>query len=226
MTGNRPKLWALLVLGLGGFAAFVSTQSAHVEAADHLDPPARTDPASAGTDRAADIADVYAWHRGDGAAQSLVLALSFSGPNAPVTGQEVDCDRDVLYTLHVDNSGDGVADHNIEARFGHDVDDNCLVRFSGIPGRTAPIIAATERPLTSGDVSVFAGLRDDAFFFDLEGFRTTLSTGTVSMRSDVDFFAGLNTSIMVLEFPVTNVFPTPAPVAPIRVWATTQRHAP
>jgi hypothetical protein len=224
MTGNRPKLWALLVLVLGGVAAFGSSQSAHVEAADHLDPPARTNPDSGGTDRAADIADVYAWHRGTGADQSLVLALSFSGPNAPAADQAVACDRGVLCTIHVDNNGDGVAEHLIEARFGHDVDDNCLVRFSGIPGVTTPIIAATERPLTRGDVSVFAGLRDDAFFFDLEGFRTTLSTGMILMQADRDFFAGLNTSILVVEFPVSDAVATP-PV-PLRVWATTGRHAP
>src|SRR5687768_11023220 len=129
MTGIRPKLWALLVLGLGGVAAFVSTQSAHVEAADHLDPPARTNPANdpPGTDRAADIADVYAWHRGTGATASLVMAMSFNGPNAPIADQAVSCDRDVLYTIHVDNTGEGVAEFEIEARFGHDADGNCLV---------------------------------------------------------------------------------------------------
>jgi len=223
MTSHRPKLWSIAVLALGGLSAFAATQIAHVEAADHLDPPARTSP-PAGTDRAADIADVYAWHQGVGAASTLVVALSFAGPNAPVAGQSVSCDRDVLYTIHIDNNGDGVGNHNIEARFGRDSDMNCLVQFSNIPGVTGTIVAATERTLTRGPVRVFAGLRDDAFFFDLEGFRTTLSSGMVSMRSNVDFFAGLNTSVVVVEMPVSAAVATP--VAPIRVWATTQRRAP
>ena len=226
MTSPRPKLWSLAVLALGGLSAFAAAQIAHVEAADHLDPPARTNPMNvpAGTDRAADIADVYAWHQGTGAAQRLVVAMSFSGPNAPVANQAIACDRDVLYTIHIDNNGDGVGEHNIEARFGRDSNMNCLVQFSNIPGVTGTIVAATEHTLTRGPVKVFAGLRDDAFFFDLEGFRTTLSTGTVAMRSDRDFFAGLNTSVIVVEMPASAALATP--VADIRVWGTTQRHAP
>lgn len=226
MTGNRPKLWALLVLVLGGVSAFASTQSAHVEAADHLDPPARTNPMATppGTDRAADIADVYAWHQGTGADARLVVAMSFSGPNAPAADQAVACDRDVLYTIHVDNTTDGESEFDIEARFGHDADGTCFVQFSNIPGTTEPVVAIAEHTLTRGPVRVFAGLRDDAFFFDLAGFQTTLATGTVSMHSDVDFFAGLNTSVMVVEMPLADVLATP--VAPIRVWGTTQRHAP
>jgi hypothetical protein len=46
----------------------------------------------------------------------------------------------------------------------------------------------------------------------------------ISMQADRDFFAGLNTSILVVEFPVSDAVATP-PV-PLRVWATTGRHAP
>lgn len=226
MTSHRPKLWSLAVLALGGISAFAATQIAHVEAADHLDPPARTNPMNTppGTDRAADIADVYAWHQGTGADARLVVAMSFAGPNAPVAGQRVSCDRDVLYTIHIDNDGDGVGEHNIEARFGRDSNMNCLVQFSNVPGSAGPIVAATEHTLTRGPVKVYAGLRDDAFFFDLQGFRETLAMGTVRMQSDRDFFAGMNTSVMVVEMPLTAALATP--VAPIRVWGTTQRHAP
>jgi hypothetical protein len=225
MTSHRPKLWSLAVLALGGISAFAATQISHVEAADHLDPPARTNvPAPGTSDRAADIADVYAWHQGTGADARLVVAMSFAGPNAPVAGQRVSCDRDVLYTIHIDNDGDGEGEHNIEARFGRDSNMNCLVQFSNVPGVTGTIVAATERTLTRGPVKVYAGLRDDAFFFDLQGFRETLSTGTVAMRGDRDFFAGLNTSVMVVEMPLAAALATP--VAPIRVWGTTQRHAP
>ncbi len=226
MTVNRPKLWALLALVLGGASAFVATQNAHVEAADHLDPPARTNPTATppGTDRAADIADVYAWHQGTGADARLVVAMSYDGPNAPSATQAVSCDRDVLYTIHVDNTDDGESEYDIEARFGHDATGNCFVQFSNIPGTSAPVVAIAEHTLTRGGVRVFAGLRDDAFFFDLEGFQTTLATGTVAMRSDRDFFAGMNTSVLVVEMPLADALGTP--VAPIRVWGTTQRHAP
>lgn len=224
MTSHRPKIWSLAVLALGGLSAFAATQIAHVEAADHLDPPARTNTPPAGADRAADIADVYAWHQGTGADARLVVAMSFSGPNAPVAGQAVSCDRDVLYTIHVDNDGDGVGNHNIEARFGRDSDMNCLVQFSNIPGVTGTVVAATEHTLTRGPVRVFAGLRDDAFFFDLQGFRETLDMAQLRFDNTRDFFAGQNTSVIVVEMPVSAAVATP--VAPIRVWGTTQRHAP
>lgn len=49
--------------------------------ADHLDPPLRTDPAEDSTpDRAAEIADVYAWAAGG----NLNVAVTFAGP-APVS---------------------------------------------------------------------------------------------------------------------------------------------
>lgn len=226
MTSHRPKIWSLAVLALGGLSAFAATQIAHVEAADHLDPPARTNPMNTppGTDRAADIADVYAWHQGEGAEARLVVAMSFAGPNAPVAGQAVSCDRDVLYTIHIDNNGDGVGEHNIEARFGRDSNMNCLVQFSNVPGATGTIVAATERTLTRGPVRVFAGLRDDAFFFDLVGFQQTLAMGQLRFDNSRDFFAGQNTSVVVVEMPVSAAVATP--VAPIRVWGTTQRHAP
>ena len=48
-------------------------------AADHLDPPDRTDPNVDSTpDRAADIADLYAWHTAD----TVNIILTFSGPQA------------------------------------------------------------------------------------------------------------------------------------------------
>jgi hypothetical protein len=234
MTGNRPKLWALLVLVLGGAGAFASTQGNHVEAADHLDPPHRVNPADppagagAAADRAADIADVYAWTTDD---DHLVLIMSFDGPNAPDALDGVPCDRDVLYEIHIDNNiqpfmGTGAEDEfTIQARFGEDDVGNCMVQFSGVPGITAgtTLEGAVEHTLTRGDVQAFAGLRDDAFFFDLQGFRTTVSTGTLSFVNDRDFFAGQNTPAIVLEFPLIAVSPTDET---IRVWGSTSRHAP
>ena len=67
-------------------------------AADHLDPPARTDPAvDMIPDKAADITDIYAWHT----AAFLIIALNFSGPQATTLPGAYD--RDVLYTLNISN---------------------------------------------------------------------------------------------------------------------------
>lgn len=75
----------LQALAVAGALAAPLLSGGAASAADHLDPPARTDPAvnAANADRAADIADVYAWH----GSSSVVAVLSFAGPNDPVAGQ-------------------------------------------------------------------------------------------------------------------------------------------
>lgn len=223
MRRRRPELW----IGLGalallaGGAGLAATAGFQAEAADHLDPPARTNPDSGGTDRNADIADVFAWHRGSGATRSVVTVLSFAGPNLPAADQEIPCDRDVLYQIHVSNDADLDPEFDITARFGEDDLGNCFVQLTGIPGAgSAPIVAPVERVVQRNGVSVFAGLRDDAFFFDLVGFRETLTMGTIRMTDDRDFFAGKNTPAIVVEFPLIAVSPGDEA---FRVWATTSR---
>ena len=93
-------------------------------------------------------------------------------------------------------------------------------------------------------IRAFAGLRDDAFFFDLVGFRTvtgaTAPMGRLIQRdaggaivmagspphpvlnfvNDRDFFQGQNTPAIVVEFPLLAVSPTNQV---FRVWASTAR---
>ncbi|MFO0684875.1 MAG: DUF4331 family protein [Sandaracinus sp.] len=236
MKANRPKLWALLVLVLGGAGAFAATQGAPAEAADHLDPPHRTNPAAVPTgttaDRAADIADVFAWTTGtDPATSHTVLALTFDGPNLPADLSALPCDPDVAYQLHIDTNGslgDSTTfadEETITVRFGTDDADHCMVRFEGIPGTTIPLEGPIETTLSRGgatpSVQAFAGLRDDHFFFDLTGFQATLTSLSLSNVNDRDFFAGQNTPAIVVEFPTAALA---LGTAPIRVWASTARH--
>jgi hypothetical protein len=218
------RLYLALAAGLG-LAGALTLRAHRSEAADHLDPPGRVDPdptkAGAAADRESDIADVFVWHRNPGAAQTVVLAMSFSGPNAPAAFTKLACDKNVLYTINIDKNEDGKADIAITARFGKDDKDNCFVKFDGVPGINGSVVTRTENVTDRAGARFFAGLRDDAFFFDLQGFRQTFDTGKVSMISDRDFFKGLNTPVIALEVPAqaiaqgNNSF---------RVWATTARH--
>lgn len=227
MNYKTSAAWTLSTLLVAAGLAFVATRQTSVEAADHLDPPSRTNPdvaMPADLDRNADIADVYSWYRGEGAARTAVFALAFAGPNAAAAGQEVPCDPDVVYQIHVDNNGDadGVTPTStIEMRLGEDDRGTCFYRITGAPGAGAtPIVGQVGYTRQVGPVMAHVGLRADAFFFDLVGFRETLMTGTLAMESDRDFFALKNTSVVVVEVPLLGVSPSDAPY---RVWATTSR---
>lgn len=232
MKKNRPTWWALLVLGLAGAAGLAATSGTYVEAADHLDPPLRTNPADppagagATADRAADIADVYAWHTGSGTTGTVTTIMSFGGPNMPVADQAVPCDPDVVYEIHLSNDADAEDEFTIEARFAEDDVGNCFVRVTGAPGMPSdaelvvPVEYDGSLTVPTGTIRAHAGLHDDAFFFDLQGFRNTVSTGTLDFVADRDFFAGQNTPAIVVEFPLIAVSPANER---FRVWGSTSR---
>ena len=169
-------------------------------AADHLDPPARTSPASDMTpDTAADIADVFAFHTDS----SVILILTFAGPQA--TTMPATYDPDVLYRINVSNDGSRTNTNiPIRIQFGQDMSangDQFGVRVFGLPGVSGALMGPVESNLTKDGVRVRAGLFDDPFFFDLQGFRDTVSTGTLAIQNDRDFFANQNLTAVVIEIP-------------------------
>lgn len=181
---------------------------AGAQAADHAEAP------GASADPAADIADFYAWVSND----RFVAAITFAGLGA--AGQPATYDADVLYVVHVDNDGDNVSDLDILVRFGQNGAGEWGVQAEGLPGLMDPLSGAVATTLEDGDHRLFAGLRDDPFFFDLAGFQDTLMTGNVSFDSTRDSFAGTNVTAIVLEGPVTGFL---AGGTGLNVWATTAR---
>jgi len=195
----RPGLLVKRLAGVAAAGAVVvgvaSLSHRALPAADHLDAPTRTDPAFDTTpDRPADIADIYAWHT----ATHLILALTFAGPNP--AGEAGTYDRDVLYEINV--STDGIAQTTevpIRIRFGFD-GNRPGVQVTGLPGG-ASVQGPVEETLTVNNMLVRAGLFDDPFYFDLQGFRETRSTGTLRFNSQRDFFAGQNDTAVVIQIP-------------------------
>ncbi len=183
---------ALIGCGIFGYRFLV--------AADHLDPPLRTDPASDTIpDRAADIADLYLFDKTD----NLVLIVTFAGPQG--TTLEATYDPDLLYTLHVSNDGDPLTtEFPIAVRFGYDDNLNPGVQVSGLPGDVT-IEGPVETNLGAGEILVRAGLFDDPFFFDLQGFRETRSSGDFAFDSARDFFAAQNITGIVIQIPLEQV---------------------
>lgn len=186
---------------LSAAALTLSATDWRASAADHFDSPPRTDPlVSPRPDLAADIADIYVWRQND----NLVLAYTFAGPqplDRPPT-----YDRDVLYTVNISNAGFPTdPEIQIRFRFGRDAAGNVGVEVTGLPDGGGPLVGPVEQTLSRGGILTRAGLYDDPFFFDLQGFRETRSTGTLSFRSDRSFFTGQNDTAMVLQIPLSQV---------------------
>jgi len=210
----RKMVYGCAALLVAATASFIAVDRG-VFAADHLDPPARTDPdVDLTPDKAADIADIYTWYTAD----NLIIAMTFAGPQA--TTLPATYDRDVLYTLNISNDDNPfTTEFPIDIRFGQD-GAATGVRFAGVPGTTGPIIGPVETDLRQGNVIVRAELFDDPFFFDLQGFRATRSTGNLSFVNTRNFFAGQNLTAVVLQIPRSAI---QNGTNKIRIWGTTAR---
>lgn len=181
--------------GAAAVLAIASISDRSVTAADHLDSPGRTDPAvDPVPDRPADIADIYAWHT----PTDLIVALTFAGPNPANQGGTYD--RDVLYEINISNDGNAITtEFPIRIRFGFD-GNRPGVQVTGLPGG-ASVQGPVEQTLSVNNMLVRAGLFDDPFYFDLQGFRETRSTGTLRFNNQRDFFAGQNDTGVVIQIP-------------------------
>jgi len=188
-------------------------------AADHLDPPTRTDPAVDTTpDKPADIADIYAWYTDT----KLIIALDFAGPQS--TTLPATYDRDVLYTLNIGNGiPKSTATTSINFRFGVDTSSGTPqygIELNGLPGVTGALVGPVETDLVQDGVTVRAGLFDDPFFFDSQGLKTSRSTGVLSFDKNRNFFAGQNLTSVVFEIPRDRIANG---TNPIGIWATSAR---
>jgi len=205
---------ALTLVGMAFAATAFWASDWRVRAADHFDPPARTDPLVTATpDKAADIADLYTWQQGD----SVVIVLTFAGPqtaNLPAT-----YDPDVLYTINISNAG-APTDPEIQIRwkFGKD-GQNTGVEIDGLPDGGGPLIGPVEQTLSRNGILARAGLYDDPFFFDLQGFRDSKASGNLSISKDRNFFNGQNDTAMVIQIPTSMLNKGTV----LNMWATTAR---
>ena len=201
-----PSALALSALVFAGHRMIV--------AADHLDPPTATDPAVDPTPyKAADIADIYAFHD----ANNLVIILTFAGPQS--TTLPATYDPNVLYKINVSNAGSRTdTEIPIEIRFGFD-GANPGVEIRNLPG-IGPIQGPVQAHLQADGYVVRAGLFDEPFFFDLQGFRDTRSSGTLMFNKDRNFFANQNITAVVLQIPRSRI---ENGNNPIDIWAETGR---
>jgi hypothetical protein len=215
---------------VGGLAA-IALLGGVLLAADHIDAPAVTGPGS--TSPGNDITDVYAF-QSPADNSKMVLVLNTQGLLAPAATAAAAFPSNVMYEFNIDNTGDNIEDLVIQ----------CLVQNGkmrvygpvalGTPGTMSTVKASgssTEVAVTAygagspsigtnpNGISVFAGPRDDPFFFDLVRFKEIIAGTQTSFRDPgVDTFAGTNVMSIVVEVPKTLL----GSATTINVWGETK----
>ncbi len=190
----RPKniaaVGAAIVLLTIGAAPFFTS------AADHLDAPIVK------TEHALDITDIYAF---DGAnSRNTVLVMDVAPLAGVVSGTEFSTTG--TYRFNLDTNGDFVADAIYNVTFGapggRDHKQSVTVRRNGTVIASGFTGNAVQ---TTGGGKLFAGAKDDPFFFDLAGYLKLKDSGYTNASgltdAGVDFFAGTNILTIVVEVP-------------------------
>ena len=197
-----------------------------------------------------DINDVYAFPGSN--ADRIALVLTTSSPLTPAASVGAAFDPDILYQIKVDNTGDGVEDLVLQFTFDGDGAGQHVTMHGPVApdqsGRLNTIVAsgptltgATNTVLGSaGGVQLFAGIRDDPFFIDLEQFFKIIPDrapvegplskigpkpeATAFRNPGVDFLRGINGLGIVVELPESMLLPPNAGADPkLGIWATTSR---
>jgi hypothetical protein len=182
-------------------------------AADHIDAPSVTGPGS--TSAGNDITDIYAF-QSPADNSKLVFVMNTQGLLSPAASASASFPSNVMYEFNIDNTGDNIEDLVIQ----------CLVQNGkmrvygpvavGTPG-TASMVktsgpttevnvtsygAAPSVGTNSNGITVFAGPRDDPFFFDLARFKEIIAGTQSAFRNPgIDAFAGTNVMSIVVEVP-------------------------
>lgn len=216
---------------LTGILVGVAIAGGVIFAADHIDAPAVTGPGS--TSPGNDITDIYAF-QSPADNTKMVFALNTQGLLSPGASAMATFPSGVMYEINIDNTGDNVEDLVIQCLV-----QNGKMRVYGpvAPGTTGTTsMVKTNGPVTevavtayaaaaptvatnSNGIKVFAGPRDDPFFFDLVRFKEILAgTQTAFRNPGVDSFAGTNVMSIVVEVPKTLL----GTAATINVWGETK----
>lgn len=235
---KKFKLLAFIAL------AFFAVQTAS-NSADHVEAPLAV------ANPELDITDVYAFL--DPQDESQIVVAMAVNPFTPPAMSSPAFGTDVLYQFKFDNTGDGVEDYVVQATFSGtgvqqvEVSASLVSSPVSLPLDVSTQVASgnTGEVIENGSFRVFAGLADDAFVFDFGQFTaiqngdqdvfrgfTSPILGELRGRSagdEVDLFAEMNASHIVVSFPASVVdngsgfFDGLAGTNVVGVWATTSR---
>lgn len=193
----------LLLTALATIAAAVGI----VWAADHIDAPGVASTTS-------DITDYYAFQSPENP-DNLVFVANLQGLLDPTATSKATFDEQVMVEFNIDNTGDAVEDLVIQAVF---KDGKVQTYGPVMPSETGlvsqietdgemvetDITQYNEAPSIgkSKGIKVFAGPRDDPFFFDFARYSEIIAGNAGSFNNPgSDTFAGTNVMSLVIEVP-------------------------
>ena len=255
MQTRRKFAGALGLLAVAGTVAALGAGPVIVTGSDHLDAPLVK------TDGRIDITDVYAFASSGGTTSLIVNVNPLMTPGMTKGAR---FRQGALYQIKIDTNGDAKADIAYRIKFSNlkHLSDGATYQtyqikratgsaanrneWSGVTvaiGRTSAYGHAVRTDVVLGGGKVFAGPRDDPFYFDLVGFKhlkarllagsttigapgdapcvdgtDTMTDHLLSCFTGVDTFAGTNVSSIVLQVPNAKVGGTGHAIG---VWATT-----
>ena len=208
------------------FGALAIVVVSVIYAADHIDTPAVTNQPS-------DITDLYVFRAQD--PNNLVFVANSQGLMSPSASATAKFNENTLLEFNIDNNNDNIEDLVIQCKY--DAASNKMVVYGPIlPSATGTksklegnvsaevvVTAYSGTPITgtgTTGIKVFAGPRDDPFFFDLNRYKAILA-GTAPGFSNpgTDTFAGTNVMSIVVEVPKTLIGGT----GKINVWLETKK---
>lgn len=171
-------------------------------------------------DAAQDITDLYVFESAPGKTTIIACWAGFND-SRPQPDDSAVYDGNALYTIHIDNDNDNVADHKIYWRYGANAQDQYGIQWEGIPGADPLVSGPVETVFEAGTFArVWTGHADDPFFFDAGGYLSTLDTGNLTFSKDNDFLAGLNVTAAAIEID-TDVLVGKSPT--MQFWVTASR---
>ncbi len=208
--------------------AVATTIGGFLLASDHIDAPAVKN-------QTTDITDLYVFNGSD--TNNLVFIGNTQGLLAPTSTAAAAFDPNTLIQFNIDNNGDNVEDMVIQAIYA-----NGMMNFYGpvkpsmtgirskLEGPVTVSVAVTPYGATSptiassaSGIKVFAGPRDDPFFFDLNQYHVILGGKATGFNNPgLDTFAGTNVLGVVIEVPKTLLNST----GKLNVWLTTKKKEP
>jgi Domain of unknown function (DUF4331) len=206
-------------------AAITTTIGSFLLASDHIDAPAVAKTST-------DITDLYVFNGAD--TNNLVFVANTQGLLAPASTGAASFDPNTLIQINIDNSGDNVEDLVIQAIYANGnmniygpVKPSTTGTRSKLEGPVTASVAVTPYNATSPTVAksssgimIFAGPRDDPFFFDLNQYHLILSGKATGFNNPgADAFAGTNVMSVVVEVPKKLLNSS----GKVNVWLTTKK---